>query len=266
MRKQNQTGRDAPANPAAPANAAGIPGQARHGRKLDERARRDAARARRKDERARRHGEPGRGNGEPDREERTRQRIVDYAERVFSERGFRRITVEDLCVGMALSKRTFYKYFRNRDELVEAVVDAFVARVMRRIVPNLQSVEPVREVLANHFQLLYEDLLSVVSLTFMSDVQSLTPALWRKIEERRAMVVGLVVNVVERGQKEGVIRADLDATVFGKVFERMVTTVAEPSFLLAANITMQSTLDIMRGILTRGIIVPEKAKEARHGR
>jgi AcrR family transcriptional regulator len=217
----------------------------------------------RRDDKRREH-EPHEHDRE--REERTRQRILDYAQRVFNERGFRRITVDELCAGMALSKRTFYKYFRHRDELVGAVVEGFAAHVIRRIVPNLLSDRPVREVLEDHFRLLYEDLLSAVSLPFLSDVQTLTPDLWRKIEERRVMVVGLVVTLVERGQKEGVIRSDLNAAVFGKVFQRIVMTVAEPGFLLTANLTPQDTFNIVRAMLTRGIIEPEQAKEADHGR
>ena len=54
--------------------------------------------------------------------------------------------------------------------------------------------------------------------------------------------------------------------VFGKVFQRIVMTVAEPGFLLTANLTPQDTFNIVRAMLTRGIIEPEQAKEADHGR
>ena len=75
----------------------------------------------------------------PSRTEKTRKRIMVHADRVFAERGFRKVTVEELCADMGMSKRTFYRYFPDRDALVEAILAERVAEYVPSIIENLTS-------------------------------------------------------------------------------------------------------------------------------
>jgi AcrR family transcriptional regulator len=196
-----------------------------------------------------------------DSEDKTRQRIVLYAQRVFFERGFRKVTVDELCAGMALSKRTFYKHFANRDELVEAVLWNSVSAPMQDIVTNLMTPAPAQTVLERHFQLLQRFLLTSISLPFMADIEDLMPELWARIEERRRAVVELVANLLERGQREGVLRPDLNPFVLTRVFQRLVTVVADPSFLRAEGLSMVETVKTMKTLVLHGVLADHDAKE-----
>jgi AcrR family transcriptional regulator len=200
---------------------------------------------------------------ETGRDEKTRQRIIAYAQRVFYERGFRRITVEELCAGMALSKRTFYKHFQNRDELVEAVLASFGMAIVPVIAENLLSDRPVREVLERHFQLIQEKLFGVISVTFAADLQAMMPEVWRNIEEMRGQIVALLARLVERGQREGALRPDIDAEVFGKVISRIVTTLAEPTFLISQGLTLPDVARTMRAVVLHGVVAQKEAGDER---
>ena len=48
--------------------------------------------------------------------------IVDTAEKLFRRHGIRRVTIEEICREARVSKMTFYKYFKNKIELVKYII------------------------------------------------------------------------------------------------------------------------------------------------
>jgi AcrR family transcriptional regulator len=186
---------------------------------------------------------------------RARQRIVAYAGKVFFERGFRRVTVDELCAGMAMSKRTFYQHFHNRDELVTAVIAERFGEMAPKLLANLTSNKPINEILEEHFDLLGRQMFSKISTPMMVDVQTLMPEVWERIERFREAAVKMVVELVRRGQREGAIRADLDPSVLGKVLQAIMTNLASPSFLMAQGVSLEQLGRIMHTVLLYGILV-----------
>jgi AcrR family transcriptional regulator len=50
--------------------------------------------------------------------DRTRQKLVDTALRLFAERGYVGVRVEDIATEAGVSRATFYKHFAERDEIL----------------------------------------------------------------------------------------------------------------------------------------------------
>lgn len=196
------------------------------------------------------------------KEEKTRQRIIAYAQRVFFDRGFRRVTIEELCFGMALSKRTFYKYYKNRDELVMGVFAHIGANSMVKVVENLLSDRPVPEVLERHFQLLSQEVFGNISVTFMADIQTLMPDLWQMVDNSRNQILQLLVKVIDRGKREGAVRAEIDPEILGKLLQRIVGSIADPAFLIANGINMADIPPTIKKIVLHGILVTPATKES----
>ena len=57
----------------------------------------------------------------------TRERIEHCALRLFSQRGFDAVTVEEICTAAEVSHATFYRYFGAKEEAVFAYRDGFEA-------------------------------------------------------------------------------------------------------------------------------------------
>ncbi|MFC1537799.1 TetR/AcrR family transcriptional regulator [Candidatus Latescibacterota bacterium] len=51
--------------------------------------------------------------------------IVQTSERLFRRHGIKRITVEEICREAHVSKMTFYKYFKNKIELVKYIIKSW---------------------------------------------------------------------------------------------------------------------------------------------
>jgi AcrR family transcriptional regulator len=54
----------------------------------------------------------------------TRQKILDAAYRLFRRKGFSRVSMNEIAVGAALTKRTLYHHFESKDVLLAAVLEA----------------------------------------------------------------------------------------------------------------------------------------------
>ena len=63
------------------------------------------------------------------RSERTRARILDESLRLFNERGEENVTAGDIALALAISQGNLYYHFRNKDEILERLLERLEARV-----------------------------------------------------------------------------------------------------------------------------------------
>ena len=65
-------------------------------------------------------------------EEETKERIVQRARDEFFAHGFSKVTMDELCDELGISKKTMYEHFNSKDELLDAVTESAVGDHPRR--------------------------------------------------------------------------------------------------------------------------------------
>jgi AcrR family transcriptional regulator len=201
------------------------------------------------------------------RNERTKARILAYARQVFQNRGFRKVTVEEICAGLGMSKRTFYRHFEDRNHLAVAVVSEMMGRHAPEIIENLTSSKPVGTILQTHFDLLVHKVLANVSTQVLADVQVLLPEVWERIELFRTEVIKILTTLLLRGQKEGSVRPDIDPSVVGKFIQGVMSHMANPAFVMEQDLTMEKFVRTFQTLLMHGVLAVdpgESSHEATH--
>lgn len=63
----------------------------------------------------------------------TERALLDAALRVFSRYGVKRTSMSDLCQEAEVSRQTFYNKFRNKDDIVQALIRAYTEDALARI-------------------------------------------------------------------------------------------------------------------------------------
>jgi AcrR family transcriptional regulator len=91
-------------------------------------------------------------NGRPGRvairRAKARQRILETAERLFSERGFDGVTVDDIAEEADIARRSFYHHFESKHEVMVPIARERTKSLNRRIDRTIEAIEDPAEVMA----------------------------------------------------------------------------------------------------------------------
>ncbi len=188
------------------------------------------------------------------RAEKTRRLIINNASRIFVERGFRNVSVEELCKVVGVSKVTFYKYFENREALVETLVDECLSEALPAMAENFESDKDVEQIIETHYNLLVDLFISRISARMMADMESQMPRTWERIEKLRKAETEALIRLFNRGQREGTIRKDIDPVVARVIFEETMGSIFRPGFLISKDLTLNQASSTIKAVFLHGIV------------
>lgn len=190
-------------------------------------------------EAAAKRGEPTRTRGRrsPPEQlvERRRREIIEAAYEVFSRKGYSAAGIADIAEELGIGHGTFYRYFKNKRDILDQVVDYGVERIMDAL--TLETAEP-----ANTLDEFREQLRRIGGRLFaLLDAE---PGLGQVVlleatsidEEMTQRVLGLVDTFgalagrfIESGVKRGFLHSDLDTESTG----RAITALTLPGLFAA---------------------------------
>ena len=77
----------------------------------------------------------------------TEQALLDAAMRVFSRYGVKRSSMSDLCAEAGVSRQTFYNNFRNKDDILRALIRSYTERALAGIEAGRRDCHSLGELL-----------------------------------------------------------------------------------------------------------------------
>jgi len=78
----------------------------------------------------------------------TMERITEAGIRLFLDRGYEATTLDDIAAAAAISRRTFFHYFKSKDDILislQSGMGAAIADAIRRAPSDKQPIEAVRD-------------------------------------------------------------------------------------------------------------------------
>lgn len=142
--------------------------------------------------------------------------IVDTAEELFFRYGIKRITVGEICQKAGVSRRTFYKYFPNKDGLVTYLSEKWISEGDAA----LQDFQKSEIAFSKRLQALFDrvdEIFSKMSMEFLDDYISVQ----KQISSLRESILQLYVDAQERGDIRSDIRPELLLAAGEKLWELM---------------------------------------------
>ena len=143
----------------------------------------------------------------------TNTRILVFAESLFMQRGIRAVSMDEIAVGLGMSKKTLYQYFPDKDELVDAVVAAHLARMQADARQwREQAQDAVHEMFITMERIQLH--LSNMNPILLHDMQKFHPRAFQRFREHKdVFLFDLVRANLQWGISEGYYRSDLDTDV-----------------------------------------------------
>ncbi len=193
------------------------------------------------------------------KQEQQKQKIAEFALTHYRQYGFSKIPMDDIASGLRISKKTIYKYYDSKEQLVEAAFRTFMVSASGYVSEVSMSPNPsvVKLVLILRHMLKES---STISNQFLVDLQNDMPALWKEFDTfRGGMMRKVVPKIFKQGVEEGYVR-DAPVPLVVTIFISGIRSVLKKEFLDETGFTMNQALGHFYKFLL-GTILTEKGKE-----
>jgi AcrR family transcriptional regulator len=159
--------------------------------------------------------------------ERRRREIIEAAFEVFSTRGYTAAGIADIAERLGMGHGTFYRYFKNKRDILDQVVDYGVEQIVAAL--ELETAQPaktldefrdqIRHIGERLFSMLDADpgLGQVILLEATSIDEEMTQRVLGLLDTFGA----LGATFLQNGVKRGFLRADLDTDSVGRALTAM---------------------------------------------
>ncbi len=183
-----------------------------------------------------------------------KQRIIEAVRDRMLTEGFSRLSVDDIAAMFGMSKKTFYKFFPTKEELINQVANRIMAEgrisLAKIVGSNKDFISKLHELMS--FVMLQS---TRISKALQNDVERYAPDLWKRIEEfRKHRITDVFSHLVEQGIKEGYVRTDVNQRIFMLVVLGSIRNVINPSVLAQESFSAHEAVDNLLTLFFTGIL------------
>ena len=154
-----------------------------------------------------------------------KEKIIQKAGEIFLKYGFKSVTMDDIANKLAISKKTIYKFFKNKEELVNESITFLHEKMFHDVTcicdRGYNAIEENFEV-----KKMFKDLLKNSDESPMYQLQKYYPKIYTKIMVKEfSMFKDCMIRNIEKGIKENLYRANLDVELTAKFYFSLVLSV-----------------------------------------
>ena len=156
--------------------------------------------------------------------------IMDAAETLFLKHGFRRVSVNEICRGAGVSRKTFYVYFANKDALTIKLLDKLVDTLTDEFVEVMNSDVPFSDKMASMMEMKLA-LSRQLSMDFMADLfTASSDEVLHHYREKADSNLSLARSLFLQAHEQGEIRRELDIDMVMAMFNYQTDLCSKPEF------------------------------------
>ena len=173
--------------------------------------------------------------------------------------GVRAFTVESLAKRLAMSKKTIYKFFPTKENLIRSImrfvftqIDAAFNKVMvDEPNPAVQFIK-IMETIAKFA--------GRVPVDKIAELKSLHPEIWKESELFRLSHQGDFYTILHDAQERGLARDDINMRSTSIIYINIINSTFQPEFFLKNDLPIRETIRGFVQIVARGIFTDKGIK------
>ena len=186
-------------------------------------------------------------------------KILDLTEEKIFKEGFYKTTMEELASDLRMSKKTIYKFYPSKNDLVRAITERFKKRIHDKILEILSSDKNAVDKIVTWLSILTK-VTTKISDKMLNDLRKHFPSLWDELEKfRTEMMTDNITKVIEQGKQEGFVK-DIPTPIIMTVMISSVRAIVNPEFVIHNNFSLKNAAQTTFQILMNGILT-ERGKE-----
>ncbi|RZK13353.1 MAG: TetR/AcrR family transcriptional regulator [Hymenobacter sp.] len=147
----------------------------------------------------------------------TKDRILTRAAALFLRNGIKSVSMDDIATDLGMSKKTLYKTFTNKDDIVLAVMTDHLCKAQGECARFASvSADAVREML--DISAWADEQFANVHPSIFYDLRKYHPAAWALFSTHKStFILDQITRNLRRGIAEGLFRSDLDVEVLARL-------------------------------------------------
>lgn len=142
-----------------------------------------------------------------------KERILLKSHELFNRYGIRSVSMDDIAAQLAMSKKTLYQYYTDKDELVTAVFTEVMDHNRVECSANKDKADNAVHEVFMAFDMVQE-MFANMNISVLYDMEKYHPACYKKyVDYKNGFLYGMIRSNIERGINEEVYRGDIDVDI-----------------------------------------------------
>lgn len=184
-----------------------------------------------------------------------RDKIAESAINQILKFGLRKFTIDDITAELGISKKTVYKHFNSKHQIIEDALDNYLATELNKQGQVMTS--------NSDFRQRFEDLTSPanreqVPTRLLAELQQFFPELWEKCEDVIRITRTQSIQMYADGIKNGEIRSDIHPAIIDLVVKKAIDGVLDHRFLTQNELGLTQALEDIKSLVLYGILEQDK--------
>ena len=187
-----------------------------------------------------------------------RSRILAKAEEMFTVFGATRVTMEEIATGIGISKKTLYKHFSSKEQLIKTLVEDkkcesgnFISNLLAD--ESLEFIDKLKKLMV-----FVGEMAKSMRGPMINDLIKSYPDIFNGIKEfRRQKALNQFVKLLEQGVESGIFRKDINQEVVAMIYVSAIHEIIIPEVLSTLPISAEQVFTTIVKILFEGILTED---------
>jgi len=156
-----------------------------------------------------------------EKEPKKKTQIVEAADKLFNQFGFKKVSVEEICQAADVSKMTYYKYFANKNELIKYLWQMMINESWAKLDQLEQQDVPFAEKVKMIIEM-KEAATSQMGSEYIRDYLNMVPELMDFYNQIFGEVMTRFMGIIRKAQEKGEVRKSIRPEFFLAVINLMM--------------------------------------------
>lgn len=190
-----------------------------------------------------------------------RDRILLLSRDRFMQFGFTKVTLDEIANDLGISKKTLYKFFSSKEELLKASVLATMRGIEQSVERIASSNKPFAEKLAE-VMILFGKNWGKIGKAIQNDMPRYVPELWKEIEKfRREKIITKLAAMIQQAREEKIFREDVNEDILIHMLIHSIQGIMNPEVLSQNSFSAQEAFRTIFKVLFEGTLTDEARKD-----
>lgn len=192
------------------------------------------------------------------KEQKIKAEIVNNFRKAAADKGFKKVSLDRLAAEMGISKKTVYKYFSGKEDLVAACLNEINEEMDKLVKDIFHAPHHSREMLVTALTKIFIQL--SVNVNIFQDLHRYYPELWITFEKRREARIKFAERFIEKGIAAGQFN-NINARVALSSYIAAVRTVINLKFLKTHKIEFNEAYESLITLFLNGFLTsPQRGR------